>query len=365
MKKMDYLFRKMVDWIFKYKSYGLIIFKSGIWITGISLLGGFALNFSYEGTEQSFSLLAQSSDSGLALIQQIGFFLGLFLVIVGIVWLALNELGEYRINSKRKVVVIEQRGLKDTSDSPLANALPKTLKGFRDKLLCDIRKYIQKGVVTGPEEALNEVVHLERDIQAKVAGFDKSDLTLVYGGLMPVPYTFLTGMVFDDEIRLVAYDWDRTQEVWRALEDEDDGKRFQCTLANLGEQKEAVLCISASYQVDLENVNKVFSGMPISHMQLETISSDCHWSIEKQSALASQFLECVKGISSKGVQTIHLIIAAPNSLVLRLGRAYDSRNLCKVIVYQYEKSNEPAYPWGVQMPTHGITHPFITAACSE
>nr|WP_225931976.1 SAVED domain-containing protein [Pseudomonas anuradhapurensis] len=68
---------------------------------------------------------------------------------------------------------------------------------------------------------------------------------------------------------------------------------------------------------------------------------------EKQSALAEQFLQVVKGLLAKGAKTIHLIIAAPNSVVFNLGRIYDRRLLPSAIVYQYERSwlVTEAYDW--------------------
>ncbi|HLP66409.1 MAG TPA: SAVED domain-containing protein, partial [Rhizobium sp.] len=58
--------------------------------------------------------------------------------------------------------------------------------------------------------------------------------------------------------------------------------------------------------------------------------------------------------------TIHLILAAQNSVAFNLGRRYDKRNLPGVIVYQYEANSEKKYPWGVRMPVHGETTPSIT-----
>ncbi|MYG42071.1 MAG: SAVED domain-containing protein [Rhodobacteraceae bacterium] len=56
---------------------------------------------------------------------------------------------------------------------------------------------------------------------------DRSNHTTVYGGLTSVPYTYLTGVLLDDEGEIVTYDWDRTQEAWRRLDSIDDGKEFQ------------------------------------------------------------------------------------------------------------------------------------------
>jgi hypothetical protein len=35
-----------------------------------------------------------------------------------------------------------------------------------------------------------------------------------------------------------------------------------------------------------------------------------------------------------------------------LGTIYDRRNLPEIIIYQYEKSQSPSYPWGVKIPSN-------------
>ncbi|HGC5851238.1 TPA: SAVED domain-containing protein [Serratia marcescens] len=54
-----------------------------------------------------------------------------------------------------------------------------------------------------------------------------------------------------------------------------------------------------------------------------------------------------------GAERIHVILAAPSSTALNFGRRYDNRNLAQLIVYQCEKEQQPACPWGVMMPTQG------------
>jgi hypothetical protein len=81
---------------------------------------------------------------------------------------------------------------------------------------------------------------------------------------------------------------------------------------------------------------------------------DCHWSEEKQQALARTFRDTASALSNAGLRKLHVFIAAQNSVTFRLGRSYDKRNLPPAVVYQYERSSAPPYPWGVLMPVHGI-----------
>ena len=77
--------------------------------------------------------------------------------------------------------------------------------------------------------------------------------------------------------------------------------------------------------------------------------------LDKQLAWAAQFFDVARHFCGTNVRLVHLVLAAPNSVVLRFGRAYDKRNLPQIIVHQYENAQTPPYPWGVLMPVGGVT----------
>ena len=116
--------------------------------------------------------------------------------------------------------------------------------------------------------------------------------------------------------------------------------------------EEAVLAVAFSYPISSEDLASTFSA-PVVNMALDGLSSDAHWSQSKQNRLAQEFMETIKSLSARGVKQIHLVLAAPNSVVFTFGRRYDKRNLPEIIVYQYERGQSPAYPWGVRMPVAG------------
>lgn len=188
---------------------------------------------------------------------------------------------------------------------------------------------------------------------------DRRDLTVVYGGLTSVPYTFLTGVLLDDEGDIKTYDWDRTREAWRDLEGKDDGLSLEVVgIDELSNDAEAVLAVAFSYPVDDEDLKSTFSH-PVVRLTLDGMSSDAHWSQAKQNRLAQEFLEVVKRVSAAGVKRIHLVMAAPNSAVFTFGRRYDKRNLPELAVYQFERGKTPAYPWAVLMPVAGNDRSMI------
>ena len=88
-------------------------------------------------------------------------------------------------------------------------------------------------------------------------------------------------------------------------------------------------------------------------MELPNGNPSCHWSLVKQQELGREFFELLVKLKGLGISRVHLIVAAPNSVVFNLGRHYDPRNLPSARIYQYEQSHEVPYPWSVELPTHG------------
>lgn len=262
---------------------------------------------------------------------------------------------------RRVVLAIEQRGLRDTTDTPLVDAVPAAIKGKRQPLIVDIRDRIKDGVVTDPEAALERVVALPRSIELLRNGKSPSDIATVYGGLSPVPFTFLAGVLLDDESQIITLDWDRNAEAWRQLDGADDGDSFAVSgIEHIPKgAAEAAVAVSVSYLVDTEAVTKSFASLPLVELTLPRRSPDNHWSELKQQRLAKEFLSTMIRLADSGVTTIHLFLAAQNSLVFRLGRAYDKRNLPRICVYQFQKGREIEHPWAVEMPVQDVARPLV------
>ena len=185
---------------------------------------------------------------------------------------------------------------------------------------------------------------------------------------MPVPFTFVTGCLIDDEGGgLTIFDWDRLGSgEWRQIQNSlDDGERLHPVATPTEITDQIVLALSISYPVDEAGISNTFPGIPMMHLKMNDLSSTAHWSIHKQGALTEQFLQVLKALSSQQVKTIHLVIAAPNSVVFNLGRIYDRRLLPAAIIYQYERTNDPAYPWGVAIPSHAQERPKIIYAANR
>lgn len=346
------LIDRCLDWLFRPRSLVVVMVRAGVTLATLGFGSGIGLELIYPSDQGPLTLRLDSGGASVLLLGT-GLF-GLVLIAIGLVWEWLIQSRAAKRLEKKRVLVVEVRGLRDTRGTPLSAAVPAAIEGHRESLLIDLRQQ-RDGTMVDPETAVQRISLLPRDLQMRLAEGDRSDNTLVYGGLAPVPLTFLTGVLVDDETAVTVMDWDRHSDRWRPLDAEDDLQRFD----TLGLQHVAAgtsrvaLAVSVSYHIDLPRIGEAIPEMPLVELRLQDGGSEAHWSQEKQAALAKQFFDVVVTLANRGVSEIHMFLAAPNSLVFTFGRRYDKRNLPRVIVYQYEKGHAIAYPWGIRMPVTG------------
>jgi hypothetical protein len=355
-KTLDYVIRRLIDWYTRIRSPFVYMIASGISLVGLVLLG---VSFSFIVPTQNgpFSF---SFDSGSAIPPLVVWWLlivATILMICGIIGVFLN----LNRTSRKRVIAIEVRGLRDWNGPSLKEGLPTHLVGQRELVLIDLRQKVNDGVIVDPEVAMSKILEIRSQIETREQGRDRSDLLYVYGGLAPVPLTFLAGICLDDESPITVLDWDRETRGWRELDELDDGLRFKIS----GLQKDSdfnsrvTVAISASYKVDVAGALQRSGATELIHLELEGATTSSNWSEEKQSKLGSQFLEVIKHLQDHGVREVDLFLAGPNSLVLRFGMAYDKRNLPAVTVYQFDSSATPPFTWGIRMPVAGQQKPSL------
>ena len=358
-KHLDHLITKYIEWKFRVKKLGPTMFFAGIGLITLSVGTGYSLQYESQTSIGINKIIFNSSTSEFW-VQITVLILGtLFSIAGGYLWTR-STLEESSNEKKKRMVVIEQRGLRDTTDDALSDFLSKEFKGQIKEITVDIREGIIDGKVIAPEAALEKVKNITFSLQESCKNISSENLSIIHGGLLPVPYTFLTGLLLDDENNITSYDWDREVESWRKIEGDDDKNRFKLKLPDsLNNAKEVVLSVSVSYKTDMDNIKLSFPNMPIIEMEMDNISTQSHWSNDKQSALAIQFLDFVKTLDTKGIKIINLVIAGQNSLIFRFGRIYDKRNLPEAVIWQYERTETPAFNWGIQLPVGSVSHPSI------
>ncbi|MBC3228656.1 SAVED domain-containing protein [Serratia fonticola] len=352
----NYFVRSFIDWVFRRRSPGVILIRAGVPIFAVVFVG-LTFGITIPTSNGPFIFSWDSAGSAGALSWGM-FIIASFIVLLG----ASLIIRDIRLESRKKIIIIEARGLRDWQGQPLGLAVPSIIPGRREQVIVDLRQGIVDGQIVSPDAAIRRLASLPDDIARRCGGLDRSDISFVLGGLAPVPFLFLLGVIVDDESQMFIMDWDRAQRTWCVLADEDDGKRFIVT--GLGAVnatvKRVALCVSASYDVLEADVRIVETGIPIVKMELEGRNTSSHWSETKQQQLAQQFLDTVMSLARQGATEISLFLAAPASLTLRLGMLYDKRNLPHVEVNQYEQSDPKRFPWAIRMPVAGLLNAELT-----
>nr|WP_222533483.1 SAVED domain-containing protein [Azospirillum sp. 412522] len=202
--------------------------------------------------------------------------------------------------------------------------MPETLIGHRRAIPVDMTPFVHDGRVTDPERALSKTKLIWHDLETTADDADRADVSIVYGGVAPVPMTFLAGFLIGDEGAITIMDWMREPGRWRPLDGIDDGDRFE--LDGLDKvprgTADVAVAVEVSYKLDEPGFRLTTGNIPLVRIYLPQGRPDCHWSEEKQQALASDFLAAMVALEGRGVRRIHMTVAAPNSVVFRLGRAY-------------------------------------------
>lgn len=315
----------------------------------IALSGGFA--FEVKGFAGVLDTLKFSSGEGLpGHIVSLVAYLACITWVLGVTMMVMSYRREWSEADARRVLVVELRGLVDTSDRPLLQAVPRSVPGRRIDCLVDVRPLLS-AKPPQVQEALHELAHIGRQLRQQRGDTSKANVTVVAGGVMQVPLQVYAGTLIDDEGAVQLYDWERTEKRWKALFETDDESRFTETgLDAVGDTPEVVLAVSASYRVALDDVAATFPDYPLVHLSRLNPVPNTLWSEANQAALTQQFLQTLATLANRGVETVHLILAAPASLSIRFGTAYDGRNMPQLRCYQREADQYPPYPWSIRMP---------------
>lgn len=351
---LNYFLRSLIDFVFRRRSVGASLVKVGVPLYALVLVS-LSVGITIPTKNGPFIFSWDTSGGSAALSW------GVFAVATAIVATGLFlVIRDVRRENRQKVIVIEARGLRDWQGEPLEKAVPPSVPGRRDPVIVDVRQFVD-GQIVAPERALQKLTSLPDDIARRTSGTDRSDISFVLGGLAPVPFLFLLGVIVDDEHRTTIMDWDRKRHIWRPLDDADDGEDFDVIGLNAitGGPARVCLCVSASYDVLEADVRLVEPTAPIVRMDLPDRSTASHWSEKKQQRLAQQFLDTLMALAAKGVSEIALFLAAPASLALRFGTVYDRRNLPLLAVNQFEQADARKFPWAVRMPIAGLAIPEL------
>lgn len=293
---------------------------------------------------------------------QYSFFIGLILVSISIYW----EYRNNKIERAKPKFGLYQKYLTNSLERDFKEAITKKARSCVTVTEVDISPFVENFILTDPEKSLKKINDKISAFIENVNGANNS-VELYYGGLMAVPFAFYTGMELDDRYPITVFDYDRNDEKWKEIK-EMINPEFSPNISienNGNNSGNSIISIGVSYPINEDEIQSNFPNYPISKIAIAPININNHWDLMFQKELQSKFFELAQKLGASGTKTIHLILAAQNSVSFNLGRCYDNRNLPEIIVYQYEKGNEIRYPWGIKMKTSGVQEAEIITASTH
>ena len=178
------------------------MFFSGIGLITLSVATGYSLQYESQTSIGINKIIFNSSTSEFWVQITVLILGALFSIAGGYLWTR-STLEESSNEKKKRMVVIEQRGLRDTTDDALSDFVLKEFKGQIKEITVDIREGIIDGKVIAPEAALEKVKNITFSLQESCKNISSENLSIIHGGLLPVPYTFLTGLLLTYTYKLV------------------------------------------------------------------------------------------------------------------------------------------------------------------
>ena len=152
---LDYLIRSAIDWRFRKRRPGIWLIRGGLSAL-IVVVAGSTLSISIPTPYGEFSLSLVSNGSSSKYFVWLLALVAIVCVAVGFLWEARNE----RRAERKRVIVIEGRGLRDIGGRPLSNAVPDSIEGRRQLIYADVRESVEDGVIRHPEAALPKLLSL-------------------------------------------------------------------------------------------------------------------------------------------------------------------------------------------------------------
>lgn len=196
-ERLGRLFDRCVDWKFRPRSVVIALVTSGV-VLIVAALSGFVAKFASWTKFGGLELSIDTASGTPAHVTNIATGTGVALIIVGLALQIWQTWREHLAAQRKRVLIVETRGLRTGPGRPLQADVPKNVVGHREARVLDFRQMYEADI-TDPELGLDEAHSLPGHIRQAASGTDRADFTLIYGGVAAVPYTFLTGVLVDDE----------------------------------------------------------------------------------------------------------------------------------------------------------------------
>jgi hypothetical protein len=282
------------------------------------------------------------------------FALAMILIVSGTLWLiycAYRQNKKEDAESSRKVVLCVQfDAYNEVIPALLTAAVPTEIKGKRIQILLQKRDALAGG--HGIQDVADEVMHIKRSLLQHAGGRDLNDIAVCAGGFAPVPFLFMLGNVLEDDRPVSWAEWERNGGQWLWSKDGKSVPTWSIPALDSIQTSDVVIRSGITYPITAEDVSKAFPNHDVviwepkeDLFQVVVDEASC-------TAICDEFKKLLRQLSLKGVKRVHFLLACSTALTMRLGSVLDPRNMPDVIVYQYEKSSDLGYIWGLGIQSH-------------
>lgn len=352
---IKYLFdtvREMFALYFKlrfFRSPGASLLSTGLSIIALTIGANFVVSANVSFSWIKFSGTAQSPQVPDC-INFTGYGVGLLCVIIGTILLYRTTINAIKLTERKSVLAVQLIGLSDVVQSSIADAIPAEVVGQRKPVMIDVREQLKGGFRI--QEAVEEVSRVSARLRSEVTGMAVEDYTVYAGGLAPVPLLFQFGNLLEDESLIHWMDWHRDEKKWIRTEQGTPLAAWPVPDVSHLSAGEVVLAVPVSYPITDDVLSRGFPGRQVLRWGPQERLLGRVVDEQSSQAICEVFRNLLVRLAEQGINRIHLVLAAPAALSIRLGNSYDPRNMPPLIVYQYEQANQNPYPWGVEIRVH-------------
>lgn len=210
------------------------------------------------------------------------------------------------------------------------------------EIVCTISLTLSNSTFTQQDGQIfwnNEKSSLIYNFERKVAPLLEEGGSFSVFGFAPAPLLILFGNQFANRPNIDIYQLKKTPSTWKWEKSASKLNIKTIWHQELTNVTEAVMILSFSGRVSLENINKNLNTkeLPIVELTIETPYEDFLRTKEQLDEFVKEFRKTKSILTSAGIKQIHLFAAIPVAFAITIGQAYNPNYDAKLVTYDYNQ----------------------------
>ena len=214
-----------------------------------------------------------------------------------------------------------------------------------DKKIIDRKDLTQ---TNNPYSPADGKLYWDSSQKSITAAFNKKVLPLIEEGksisvfaLAPIPLLVLLGNLLANRPNIQIYQQKKNPSSWSWEEPKSLLDVKTKWIQDNKESSEAILLISLSGKIKIDNINKVIDvcDKNIVEIYIDIPYDDCLRSKEQLDEFMTEFRKIKSTLNIKGVEHIHLFAAIPVAVAISIGQAYNPNYDADIITYDFKKGS--------------------------